>query len=271
VQVGDIHGSTDWGPALDGITTVIHLAARVHVMHETAADALSEFRRVNTAGTERLARAAAAAGAHRFVYVSSIKVNGEATTDRPFTGSDPADPKDPYGISKHEAEQALWSVAAETGLDVVVVRPPLVYGPGVRGNFLRLLQLVRSGLPLPFGSANNRRSLVYVGNLADALLVCAVHPNAPGKTFLASDGDDLSTANLCRRIALALDRRPRLVPVPLRILASAAALAKRTPEYQRLFGSLQVDSSPLRTELGWAPPFTVNQGLHDTATWFRHR
>jgi UDP-glucose 4-epimerase len=271
VVVGEIDGATDWSHALGGISTVIHLAARVHVMRETASDALAEFRRVNTQGTEHLARAALAAGVRRLVYVSSIKVNGEATLGRPFTPENAPNPLDPYGVSKWEAEVLLARVAKETGLEVVVVRPPLVYGPTVRGNFLRLLQLVRSGLPLPFGAARNLRSLVFIDNLADALAFCAIHPRAPGRTFLVSDGEDLSTADLCRRLARALHRTSRLVTVPSIVLRAAAHVARRSAEYQRLFGSLQVDSTALRTELGWSPPNSVDQGLTATAAWFASR
>jgi nucleoside-diphosphate-sugar epimerase len=271
VVVGDICRTTDWTAALSGVTDVIHLAARVHVMRDGASDPLREFRRVNTEGTERLARASAAAGVKRLVYVSSIKANGEATGARRFSPSDRPEPQDPYGISKLEAELALARVADETGLEVVIVRPPLVYGPAVRGNFLRLLRLVRSGVPLPFGSANNLRSFVFVGNLADVLVTSTLHARAAGQTFLASDGEDLSTADLCVRLGRALGRPSRLIPVPLTVLRSAATLLRRSGEFQRLLGSLQVDSSSLRTALGWAPPFTVDQGLAATAAWFRAR
>ena len=271
VSVGDIDGTTDWSAAVSGISAVVHLAARVHVMRETASDALSEFRRVNTHGTERLARAAATAKVRRLVYVSSIKVHGEVTEARPFSRSDAASPRDPYGVSKWEAELALARVARETGLEVVIVRPPLVYGAGVRGNFLRLLQLVRLGIPLPFGSAHNLRSLIFVRNLADALVICVEHPLAAGQTFLASDGEDLSTADLCSRLGRALGRAPRLLPVPVAVLRPIAALAHRDAEFQRLFGSLQVDATPLRIELGWRPPYTVDQGIAETAAWFQRR
>jgi nucleoside-diphosphate-sugar epimerase len=268
VPIRDLSGATDWTGALDGVSTVVHLAARVHVRHETAADALSEFRRVNTSGTERLARAAASAGARRFVFVSSIKVNGESTTGRPFDRADRRRPLDPYGVSKSEAEVALFRVADETGLEIVVVRPPLVYGPNVGGNFLRLLKLVHSGLPLPFGAARNLRSLVFVDNLADLLVTCAFHPRAAGQTFLASDGEDISTADLCSRLARALKKDSRLVPLPLAAVRGGARLIGRLPEYERLFGSLQVDSNAQRVELGWSPPHTVDQGLAATAAWF---
>jgi nucleoside-diphosphate-sugar epimerase len=271
ITVGEIRGTTDWSAALSGMSAVVHLAARVHVMKETASDALAEFRRVNTEGTEHLARAAAKAGVRRFVYVSSIKVNGEVTHGRPFSPADAGSPVDPYGVSKWEAEVALARVASETGLEVVVVRPPLVYGANVRGNFLRLLKLARLGLPLPFGAARNLRSLVFVRNLADALVRCIEHPKAVGQTYLVSDGEDLSTAELCRRLSRALGKTPRLLPVPTGVLKSVAAVAHRDAEFQRLFGSLQVDSSSLRAQLEWQPPFTVDQGIAETAAWFRGR
>lgn len=271
VTIAAIDGATDWTAAVSGMKAVVHLAARVHVMREASADPLAEFRRVNTDGTVQLARSAARAGVRRFVYVSSIKVNGEATLGRPFSPADPANPVDPYGVSKWEAERALARLAAETGLEVVVVRPPLVYGAGVRGNFLRLLQLAQLGVPLPFGSARNLRSLVFVRNLADALVTCVEHPAAPGQTFLVSDGLDLSTADLCRRLGRALGRTPRVFPAPVTVLRAVATLARRGAEFQRLFGSLQVDSSALRATLGWQPPYTVDQGLAETAAWFRGR
>lgn len=203
VVVGEIHQSTDWRAALSGVSAVVHLAARVHVMHETTADPASEFRRVNTQGTEHLARAAASAGVRRLVFVSSVKVNGESTDGRPFSPSDAPHPGDPYGVSKWEAEQALARVARDTGLEIVVVRPPLVYGPHVRGNFLRLMKLVQSGIPLPFGSARNLRSLVFVRNLADALVTCVHHAGAAGRTFLVSDGEDIVD---CGAVRAALSR-----------------------------------------------------------------
>jgi nucleoside-diphosphate-sugar epimerase len=268
VSVGSIDGATEWSAAVTGVSSVVHLAARVHVMRETLPDALAAFRSVNTQGTERLARAAVRAGARRFIYVSSIKVNGESTSGRPFSRSDPPGPVDPYGISKWEAELALARVARETGLEVVVVRPPLVYGPGVRGNFLRLLKLARLGFPTPVGSANNLRSLVFVRSLADVLVTCIQHPAAAGQTFLVSDGEDLSTPALFTKLARALGKRPWLVPVPVGLLRAIAGVARRSAEFQRLFGSLQVDSTPLLTELGWRPPHTVDQGILETASWY---
>ncbi len=270
--VGDIDSETNWERALAGVDVVIHLAARVHVMNDTARDPLAEFRKANLLGTMRLAQQAVQAGVKRLVYVSSIKVNGEETSGlRVYTELDRPDPKDPYGISKWEAEQALQRISKETGLEVVVVRPPLVYGPGVKGNFVSLLTAVRKGIPLPFAGARNARSLVYVGNLASALIACANHPAAAGRTYLVSDGEDVSTAELVRKIAVALGCHSRLIYIPPSLLRGAAALLGRTAQLNRLFGSLRVDSGKLRTELDWIPPYTMEQGLKLTADWYQNK
>lgn len=258
-----------WDEALHDVDAVIHLAARVHVMQDASADPLAEFRRVNVAGMERLALAAVEAGVRRFVYVSSIKVNGERTEPgRPFRADDVPRPGDPYGVSKAEAEAKLREIAARTGLEVVVVRPPLVYGPGVRANFRALLQLVARGLPLPLGAVRNRRSLVAVENLADLLLTCVTHPRAPGQTFLASDDDDLSTPELVRRIARAVGRTPRLVAVPPVVLRATAAALGRGEQVRRLCDSLEVDVAPTRRTLDWSPPLEVDRAIAGTvAAW----
>lgn len=266
VVTGAIGPETSWIEALDGIETVVHLAARVHVMKEKAGDPLTEYRLVNVAGTERLARTAASVGVRRLVYVSSIKVNGERTRESPFTESDTPDPQDAYGLSKLEAERALSNVAEKTGLEAVIVRPPLVYGPGVGGNFLRMMDWVYRGFPLPLGSIHNSRSLIYLGNLVDALLTCVTHPRAAGKIFLVSDGEDVSTPDLIRRLAMAMGRRARLVPFPPALLRLAGALAGKSAELERLAGSLRVDSSKIRHELQWRPPFSMTQGLRETAS-----
>lgn len=271
VAVGDIGSGSGWHAALEGVRDVVHLAARTHVLRETAPDALAEYRRVNVAGTERVARAAAARGVRRLVFASSVKVNGESTGARPYTEDDAPRPEDPYGISKWEAEQALARVASETGLEVVVLRPPLVYGPGVRGNFLRLMDLVARGTPLPLAAIENRRSLLYAGNLADAIIQVLASPQAAGRTYLVSDGEDVSTPVLVRALARALGVKPRLVPVPLAALRFAATLAGRGAELARLAGSLQVDSSRIRRDLGWAPRFGLAQGLEPTARWYHSR
>lgn len=266
--VGEIDERTDWRRAVENVTSVIHLAGRAHVMHDDQADPLAAYRRVNVAGTTRLAQAAAAAGVRRFVFVSSIKVNGEATTGEPFHETDVPAPLDAYGVSKHEAEEALKRIGRETGMEIVVVRPTLVYGPGVKGNFLSLLRWVRRGLPLPLGRCDNRRSLVGLDNLVDLLRRCATDARAAGHTFLAADGEDLSTPELVRRLARVLGMKPRLLPVPVSWLRLAARVAGRPGVYDRLCGSLQVDIGHAHRVLGWTPPVTVDEGLAQTARWF---
>ena len=267
VALGDLSAQTDWSTALAGIDAVIHAAARVHVMRETSADPLVEFRRVNVQGTLQLARQAAAAGVRRFVYVSSIKVNGEATAlGQPFTADDVPAPLDAYGVSKMEAEQGLRELAAQTGLEVVIVRPPLVYGPGVKANFRAMMRGLARGVPLPLGAIqSNRRSLVALDNLVDLIVTCATHPAAANQTFLVSDGEDLSTTQLMRRMGQALGRPARLVPVPGRWLELGAAALGRASVAQRLCGSLQVDIAKTRQLLGWTPPLTVDEGLKKAA------
>lgn len=264
--VGAIDAETDWTNALHGVDVVIHLAARVHVMLDDASDPLEAFRRVNVAGTEHLARSAAASGVRRLVYVSSIKVNGEASSEgEKFSESDMPAPQDPYGVSKCEAEQALYRVAAETGLEVVIIRPPLVYGAGVKGNFAQMLKVLHKGIPLPLASVNNRRSLVYVGNLVGALILCATHPAAAGQTYLVSDGEDISTPDLLRQLGAAMGHPARLFSCLPVLLKLAGGLTDKADQVERLLGSLQVDSSKIRRELGWQPPFSLQQGLQATA------
>lgn len=263
--IGQFDDKINWGNALVGMDVVIHLAARVHVMQDESSDPLAEFRKVNVAGTENLARQAARAGVKRLVYVSSIKVNGEATEGvRKFSELDASVPQDPYGVSKYEAEQALHRVAAETGLEVVIVRPPLVYGAGVKGNFAQMLNVLAKGIPLPFASVNNRRSLIYVGNLVDALILCATHPAAAGQTYLVSDGDDVSTPELLRELGDAMGHPARLLPCPQALLKLAGRLTGKADQVERLLGSLRVDSDKIRRELGWTPPYTPQQGLQLT-------
>ena len=240
-------------------------------MRERAADPLAAFRRTNVEGTLRLARAAAEAGTERFVFLSSVKVLGEATPDRPFTDSSPPDPRDPYGVSKWEAEKALSEIAGRFKMGVVILRPPLVYEPGVKGNFRSLMRLVDRGVPSPLGSIANRRSLLCLGNLVDAIERCLAHRAAAGRTYLIHDGEDLSTADLLRRLAAALGRKAPPFSVPEAVLKLAAGCLGRKAEAGRLLGSLMVDDRPLRVELGWKPPFTVEQGLAETAKWYRER
>lgn len=253
----------DWDRVLAGASSVVHLAARVHVMNDTASDPMAAFRQVNTEGTLALARRAAALGVRRLVFVSSIKVNGEFTEPgRPFRHDDTPQPGDPYGVSKREAEDGLRQLAADTGLDVVIVRPPLVYGPGVKANFAALMGAVQRGLPLPLGAVtDNRRSLVALHNLVDLLITCLDHPAAPGETFLASDGEDLSTTGLLRGLGRALQRPARLIPVPPAWLQAGAALLGKRDMAQRLLGNLQLDITHTRETLGWTPPLSVDEGL----------
>lgn len=260
----------DFGAALSGVRVVVHLAARVHVMQDLAADPLAAFRAVNTAGTLALARQAAAAGVRRFVFVSSIKVNGEQTElGQAYRYDDRPAPQDPYGISKCEAEDGLRALAAATGLEVVVVRPPLVYGPNVKANFAALMRAVQRGLPLPLGAVtDNRRSFVAIDNLVDFLVTCLDHPAAADQTFLVSDGEDLSTADLLRRLGRAMNRPARLIPVPTALLRAGAALLGRRDQAQRLLGNLQIDIDHTRTNLGWTPPVSVDEGLRRASEGF---
>lgn len=257
----------DWTGAMPGVTVVIHCAARVHVMNDNALDPLAEFRRVNVEGTLRLARQAAKAGVRRFVFLSSIKVNGEhSQPGRPFSADQLASPADPYGISKYEAETGLRALSLETGMEVVIIRPPLVYGPGVKANFLAMMQWLWRGIPLPLGGVTgNRRSLVYLDNLVDLIATCIVHPAAANQTFLVSDDEDLSSAALLGRTAAALGRPARLIPVPAGLIEIGAKLIGRPGIAQRLCGSLQVDISKTKQLLGWTPPFGVDEGLRRTA------
>ncbi len=267
--VGSIDGTTDYSSALNGVDVVIHAAARAHIMRDEVADPLAEYRKVNVDGTLNLAKQAAAAGVKRFIYISSIKVNGESTSLLPaFAETSAVAPEDPYGVSKHEAEEGLRSLAQETGLDVVIIRPPLVYGAGVKANFLSLVKLSATGLPLPFGSVNNKRSMVYVGNLVSFIICCAQHPAAANQTFLVSDGEEVSLRNLVTYIRLGLRRSPRLVPVPIWLFKLAGTFTGKRDVVERLVGDLQVDSSKARSLLGWVPPYTVEQGIAATVADF---
>ena len=316
--VGDIGPDTSWDAALSGVEAVVHLASHSPVPGASAEVTAAAYRRVNVAGTECLARAAAAAGVRRLVYVSTIKVNGEATADasrlaedggnkksphpNPLPGGEgikkihlpevegikkgslrggegikqsisfkednEPHPQDVYGRSKWEAEQLLKTIAAQSGLEVVILRPPLVYGPKVKGNFLSLLRLVERGMPLPLGRVRNRRSMLYVGNLADAVLRCLDAPQARGQTYLLGDDIDISTPELLARIAFHLGRSARLWPVPVALLRGMGALLGQSAAVARLTGSLLVDSGKIRRELDWTPPFTLDDGLRETARWY---
>lgn len=265
--VGDLGPDTDWSDALADCDAVVHLAARAHVMDETAADPLATFRRVNRDGTLRLAEQAAAAGIRRFLFMSSIKVNGESTPpDHPFRADDPAAPADPYGVAKAEAEQGLAAVAARTGMGIVVLRPPLVHGPGAKGNLATMMRMLAKGWPLPLGAIANRRSLIGADNLADAVAFLLNHP-ARG-TFLISDGAPVSTPELFRLVAGGLGVRARLLPVPPGLLRLAGWATGKRAAIDRLLGSLVVDDAPLQA-LGWAPRTTLAAGLTAMAQAFR--
>ena len=262
VQVGDMSADTDWGAALAGVEVVVHAAARVHLMIDTATDPLAEFRRINVQGTLNLARKAAAAGMRRFIFISSIKVNGEGTKlGVPYSANDLPAPVDPYGISKMEAEAGLRRISWDTGMEVVIIRPPLVYGHGVKANFAALMRAVQRGWPLPLGAVHNQRSLVALGNLVDFIVKCISHPQAANQTFLVSDGQDLSTTELVRGMARAAKVPARLLPVPVWVLQAGATLLGKGDAMQRLCGNLQLDISKARQLLGWVPPVSVEEGL----------
>ena len=262
IQVSNLQPATQWGAVLQRVNTVVHLAARVHVMQDTATDPLAAFRTVNVDGTLNLARQAAASGVKRFVFISSVKVNGESTEPgHAFSEADAPNPQDAYGQSKHEAEQGLRQIASDTGIEVVIIRPPLVYGPGVKANFASLMRAVQRGWPLPLGAVHNQRSFVALDNLVDFIVNCITHPQAANQNFLVSDGEDLSTPDLIRRMARAMNRPARLFPVPVWALQAGASLFGKGDVVQRLRGNLQVDISKARSLLGWVPPVSVEEGL----------
>lgn len=256
-------------PTLVGVQVVIHAAARVHVMNETASDALAEFRKINVEGTLRLARRAAESGVTRFIFISSIKVNGESTTlGNPFKADDYPAPADPYGVSKYEAEEALKELGRKTGMEVVIIRPPLVYGPGVKANFLSMLNWLNKGVPLPLGAICNQRSLVAIDNLVDLLITCIDHPGAANQTFLVSDGEDLSTTRLLHRLAHSLGKKACLLPLPEGVLKLMAAIVGKQGVAKRICGSLQVDIRKNRELLGWTPPVNMDTAMRQTAVHY---
>lgn len=270
ILTGDLLPTTDWGTALKSVDEVVHCAARVHVMHDDTSDPLQAYREVNVRATLNLARQAAYAGVRRFVFVSSIKVNGETTLPgHAFTADDVPAPADAYGVSKLEAEEELLELAAQTDMDVVVVRPPLVYGPGVKANFHSMMRWLERGVPLPLGAIQNARSLVALDNLVDLLATCVTHPAAAGQIFLVSDGEDISTTELLRRTAKQMGNKAFLLPVPASVLAWGAALLGKRAVAQRLCSSLRLDISKTRQLLGWTPPVSVDEGLRLTAEGFR--
>ncbi|MEB0139892.1 MULTISPECIES: NAD-dependent epimerase/dehydratase family protein [unclassified Undibacterium] len=261
----ELAADNDWSPSLDGVAAVIHCAARVHVMQETASDPLAQFRAVNVAATLSLARQAAAAGVRHFIFISSVKVNGEVTAaGSAFRETDTPQASDPYGVSKCEAETALLALAASSSMAITIIRPPLIYGPGVKANFLSMLRWLKRGLPLPLASTNNRRSFVYIENLLSLIDTCLFHPRARGEVFLVSDGGDVSTADLLRACGHSLRRPARLWPCPPALLLWLAQAAGRRGAAERLCWSLQVDISKAQTLLGWTPPFSLQQGLQVT-------
>lgn len=268
-EMGDMSPDTDWGLALDGIDVLIHLAARVHVMKEAENDPLAEFRLINTTSTLTLARQAAESGVKRFIYLSSIKVNGESTPlNNPFTEKNIPSPIDPYGISKFETEEGLFQLADKTGMEVVCIRPVLVYGPGVKANFHSMMKWLYRGVPLPFGAINNKRSLVSLDNLVDFIITCVDHPAASNECFLVSDDEDLSTTELLHRVTKAIGRQSHLLPINQHILQFGLNLIGKKALAQRLCGSLQVDISKAKTLLNWTPPFSVDEGLRLTVEYF---
>ena len=260
IAVGEINSETNWDAALEGVDVVVHLASRVHVMRDVAKNPLDEYRKVNVEGTRNLAESTAKAGVKRFVYVSSVKANGEEF-NQAYTELDKPNPQDDYGISKWQAEQTLHEISAKTGLGVVIIRPPLVYGAGVKGNFAQMIKVLVKGLPLPFASVQNLRSFIYVENLVDALILCAQHPAAVGQTYFVSDGEDVSTPDLLRKLSSALGKPAKLLPCSPVCMQLAGRIIGKSDQVNRLLGSLQVDTSKIRRELGWQPPFSLDEGL----------
>lgn len=270
--VAGIGPGTDWRPLLAGVEGIVHCAGRAHKMADSATDPLAAFRSVNTAGTLALAEAAAAAGVRRLVFVSSAKVHGEGgAAGRPFTEADDPAPADPYAVSKWEAEQGLARLAAQSELEVVTLRPPLVYGPDPKANMLRLLRLVERGVPLPFGAVRNRRSMIGLDNLVSALATALDHPAAAGRTYLVSDGEDVSTPDLIRLLASAMRRSARLLPLPPILLRVLGSIAGRSEDLDRLLGSFELDSTRIGSELGWRPPNTLAAGIAGMVKSYRER
>lgn len=265
INIGDLLATTNWDIALNDVDSIIHLAARVHVMDDSVADPLTEFRKVNVDATLNLARQAADAGVKRFIFISSIKVNGEITQrGQPFQPNDNYISTDPYGLSKYEAEQGLLAIAEETGMEVVIIRPPLIYGPNVKANFASMIKWTNKGIPLPLGAVKNQRSLIALDNLVSFIIHCLEHPKAANEIFLISDGEDVSTTELLQKVARALGKKPNLIRVPVRLMTFMAKLIGKDDLANRLFGSLQVNSSKACDLLGWKPVITMDQQLKKT-------
>lgn len=271
IAIGEINANTDWTSALSDVDTVIHLAARVHIMNESATETLTPYRTVNVDGTLHLAQAAINAGVKRFIFLSSIKVNGEGTEpNRPYTPEDKPAPVDPYGVSKLEAEIALRQLAKDTGLEVVIIRPPLIYGPGVKANFKSMMSFLNKSIPLPLGAINNKRSLVALDNLIDLISCCINHPAAANETFLVSDGLDISTPELLRSMTKALDKKALLIPIPSSLFQAVAVIIGKKAFAQRLCSSLQVDISKTNKLLNWTPPVKMDVALAKTALFYKN-
>jgi nucleoside-diphosphate-sugar epimerase len=268
--IADIDKLTDWSEILRGVDMIVHLAARVHVLHDTATDPLAEYLKVNVAATEQLARAAVEASVKRFIFMSTVKVNGEGKV-RPYREIDPPAPVplDFYAISKLQAEQQLKKITTASGMELVILRPPLVYGPGVKAKFLALIKIVAKGVPLPLASLRNRRSFIYLENLVDVIVACCNHPDAGGKVFMVSDGEDVSTPELIRRIARTLKKKIRLFPFPPILLHILGHMMGKGQTVDKLSSSLAVDITKIKNELEWHPPFTMASGLKKTADWFK--
>jgi nucleoside-diphosphate-sugar epimerase len=279
VKITDLSKKVEWESALKGVSVVVHVAARAHIMNDSMENSLSEFRKVNTEGSLNLARQAADAGVKRFIFISSVKVNGEITgrnapmrSDKKggardcFNENDVFIPTDPYGLSKYEAERGLLALTKETGMEVVIIRPPLVYGPGVRANFASMLKWAKRGVPLPLGAVHNQRSLVALDNLINFIIHCIAHPKAANEVFLISDGEDVSTTELLQKVAKAFGKKSRLIPVPVYLLTLVAKLIGKSDVASRLFGSLQVDSTKARELLGWKPVITMDEELKEVAS-----
>lgn len=271
--VGDINGTTDWSLALKDIDVVVHCAARVHIMNDHAVDPLSAFRKTNVDGTLNLSLQAARAGVKRFIFLSTVKVNGESTDiDKMFYEQDIPMPVDPYSISKWEAEQGLRSVSDATGMEIVIIRPPLIYGPDVKGNFQSLMRLAKTGLPLPFGGIQNRRSMLYVENLVDFIVTALDHSAAANETFFLSDNEDLSTKQLLQALRVSMGIPPHIFSIPMSFFYRIGRFSRTSVVVDRLCGSLRVDNSKAKKKLNWTVPFTVYEGLAKTAMyWLKHR
>jgi len=267
--IDNIDQKNDWSKALHNVKTVVHLAARVHIMNDIATDPLSVFRKINVEGTLNLANQAAKFGVQRFIFLSSVKVNGEFTHPlKPFREDDTPNPQDPYAISKYEAEQGLLEIAQKTGMEIVIIRPPLIYGPGVKANFLKMMECLYRGIPLPFGAINNQRSLLALDNLVNLIILCIDHVAAANEIFLAADGKDISTSELLLKLAHFLGRPARLISVPQNLLESTLTILRKKRLATKLCCSLQVDISKAKSILNWTPPISLDEGLEKTATWF---